>query len=576
MKFARLAVAEAVTVLMLAACGGSSSTEETAVDAASITLSEAEQLSQTERVRFRGSDSTAPVLAVTSQGSVSLAGAVSLAGSITDNQLIYRVSWSNDRGGSGRAALSGNTRQATWAIGSVQLQSGRNVITLTAEDVAGNTSAIAVTVNRDGSAAPAPSPVPAPAPAPSTAAWQQVASEGSMFRLSKTELVRYGADGDFTQRTLPASQWACDNATFGDPAFGKTKVCQVAMAATSAPAPAPAATPAPAPAPAATPAPAPAPAPAPTPAPAPAPSPAPAPAAAPAPAPTVGVSTPFVNAGLLAAAASGWAERRISNTGEMPYRDPDGMGAFRTVCNFSHMNFDDALVYPNARNAAHLHVYFGNTGADAFSTPDSIATTGNSTCRGGIVNRTAYWVPALVDGNGRPLVPVYMDTYYKSGYRYFDNASVVPIPARFRMIAGDSKSRVMQDVAYFECNHQRVSGLGACAGELRQVVEFPQCWDGVNLASPDHRSHVVYASNQRCPASHPVHLPEVSYHIRYDNVPAGVRLSSDVNGAPAGSSSHGDWMNGWEQEVLNTGINRIVRQGLSGGSHMIGDGRAIY
>jgi len=573
MKFARLAVAEAVAVLMLAACGGSSSPDEaTNIDAASITLSEAEQLNQADRFRLRGADSTAPVITLTSQGSVSLAGTVSLGGAITDNQLIYRVSWSNDRGGSGRAVLSGSTRQATWAIGSIQLQSGSNIITLTAEDVAGNTSAVAVTVNRDGSAAPAPSPVSAPAPSPAQTAWQQVAAEGSMFNLSKTEMVRYGVEGSFTQRSLTASRWACNNATFGDPAVGRNKVCQVAVAATAAPAPAPA--PAPTPAPAAAPAPAPvatAPAPAPA-APAPAPSPA-----------TPSGSTTTVNASLLPAAAGGSPDRRINNSGEMPYRDSDGMGAFRTVCQYSHMNFDDPLVYPGQPGRAHLHVFFGNTGVNANSTPESIRTTGNGSCRGGTVNRSAYWAPAVIDtSTGAPVRPAAdADIYYKTGYDLFgQNSAVQPFPVGFRMIAGDSKSQVLQRRAYFECNGAQATGIPNCAGgQLLQVIEFPQCWDGVNLDSPDHRSHVLYANNGSCPAGFPVQLPMITMRIKY-SVPSGGasawRLSSDINGAPAGSSGHADWVNGWEQEVMNTWVDRVIRQGLSGGSHIVGDGRTIY
>jgi len=603
MKFARLAVAEAVTVLLLAACGGSSSTDETAVDANSITLAEAEELNQADRVRLRGGDSTAPVLAVTSQGSVSLAGTVALNGTITDNQLIYRVTWSNNRGGSGRAVLAGSTKQATWGIASVQLQTGSNVITVTAEDVAGNTSAIAVTVNRDGSAAPAPSPVPAPAPAPSAATWQQVASEGNMFNLSKAATVRYGVDGSFTQRSLAANRWACDNTTFGDPAVGRTKVCQVAMATSApAPAPAPVATPAPAPAPVATPAPAPAPVatPAPAPAPAPTPAPAPAPTPAPAPAPSTGGSTTLVNASLVpVAAASGSPDRRINNSGEMPYRDPDGMGAFRTVCQYSHMNFDDPLVYPGQPGRAHLHVFFGNTAVTGNSTADSIRTSGNGSCRGGTVNRSAYWVPAVIDTRtGRPIAPendsdnARVDVYYKCGYDFFNQCQYVqPFPVGFRMIGGDSKSQVPQQKQYFECgpdsqagNH--ISGMTCGSGWLRQIVHFPQCWDGVNLSSPNFRSHVVYkgqgtgaAQANGCTASHPVLLPEITVIAKY-RVPAGGtaswRLSSDIDGAPAGSSGHGDWVNGWEQEVHETFVRRVINQNMSGGSHIVGDGRTIY
>jgi Domain of unknown function (DUF1996) len=267
----------------------------------------------------------------------------------------------------------------------------------------------------------------------------------------------------------------------------------------------------------------------------------------------------------------------------MPYRDPDGMGAFRTVCRYSHMNFDDPLVYPGQRGRSHLHVFFGNTDVDAMSTPESIRDRGNSTCRGGTVNRSGYWVPAMIDTrDGRPIVPNGdHNFYYKTGYRLAgQDAKVVPFPPGFRMIAGDAKSRRPQDMATFECNGRKSDTLPNCPnGELRQIVEFPQCWDGVNLDSPDHRSHVVYARDDRCPKSHPVHLPEVAYLIGY-RVPASGsatwRLSSDVAGAPPGSSSHGDWVNGWEQEVLVAFVKNVVSKGLSGGSHIVGDGRAIY
>jgi len=296
-------------------------------------------------------------------------------------------------------------------------------------------------------------------------------------------------------------------------------------------------------------------------------------------------ATTYVNGALLPAAKPGAGDRRIRADGATPYRDGDGMGAFRTVCEYSHMAFDDPLVFPGQPGRSHLHVFFGNGDVRGNSTPESIRTSGTGSCRGGIVNRSGYWVPAMIDTrDGRPIRPRDdNDIYYKTGYGLFgQDSQVQPFPPRFSMIAGDSKSRTGQAAAYFEC-HQRSGSSGTipeCAGgELRQIVEFPQCWDGVNVSSPDHRSHVVYASNQRCPASHPVHLPQVTYIIKYDVPSSGAgswRLSSDLEGAPAGTSNHGDWVNGWEQEVMDTFVARVIRQGLSGGSDIVGDGRRIY
>ena len=83
-----------------------------------------------------------------------------------------------------------------------------------------------------------------------------------------------------------------------------------------------------------------------------------------------------------------------------------GHGAFRTVCTFSHMSFDDPIVFPGQPGRSHLHTFFGNTGTNANSTPESIRDTGNSTCRGGIANRSSYWVPTLIDTrDNTPLKP---------------------------------------------------------------------------------------------------------------------------------------------------------------------------
>ena len=43
---------------------------------------------------------------------------------------------------------------------------------------------------------------------------------------------------------------------------------------------------------------------------------------------------------------SGYSNLRIQATTEQPVASPDDKGAFRVVCGFSHMNFDDAIVYP--------------------------------------------------------------------------------------------------------------------------------------------------------------------------------------------------------------------------------------
>lgn len=49
-----------------------------------------------------------------------------------------------------------------------------------------------------------------------------------------------------------------------------------------------------------------------------------------------------------------------------------------------------------------------------------------------------------------------------------------------------------------------------------------RCWDGQNLDSPDHKSHVAYGQGSgatgggACPSTHPVKLPQVMYELMWD------------------------------------------------------------
>ena len=223
-------------------------------------------------------------------------------------------------------------------------------------------------------------------------------------------------------------------------------------------------------------------------------------------------SMPSYNPATVPAPNPGSGEWQVRTTGEMPYPG-DGVGAFRTVCTRSHFNRDDSLVFPNQPGRAHLHMYFGNTGSNAASTPESLLATGNSTCRGGIANRSSYWVPAIIDTRDGTVIDMdRVDVYYKTGYRGVAAASVRPFPTGLRMIAGDMTARapVQWGPAQFRCGSQSDWGIPAnCTGPLEVHLMFPQCWDGRNLSAPDHKSHMAYANNG-CPASHAVPLPEIS------------------------------------------------------------------
>lgn len=263
------------------------------------------------------------------------------------------------------------------------------------------------------------------------------------------------------------------------------------------------------------------------------------------------------------------------------------IGAFRTVCKPSHFNYDDSILYSRQPNASHLHLYFGNSIADAHSSYESLRASGNSTCRGGIANRSAYWVPALMDQDQNVLLPDMIHVYYKSGYSGVKPQEIQPFPHGLKLIAGDSSRTEASDAipGYFECNEypNRSPGLPqncASGSTLRIAIDFPQCWDGKNLDSEDHKRHMAYAE-AGCPASHPVPLTQVSYILEYKvSAPTtqGWRLSSDnydTRLKPGGYSLHADWIEAWDPDIEQTWIEQCVRASRDCASHLIGDGRAL-
>ena len=90
-------------------------------------------------------DTTKPVIAITTPTSAATStlttSPLNLGGTASDNIGVSRVTWTNDRGGSGTA-----TGTTSWSVAGVVLLPGTNVLTVTASDAAGNTSSDVLTV----------------------------------------------------------------------------------------------------------------------------------------------------------------------------------------------------------------------------------------------------------------------------------------------------------------------------------------------------------------------------------------------------------------------------------------------
>jgi len=260
------------------------------------------------------------------------------------------------------------------------------------------------------------------------------------------------------------------------------------------------------------------------------------------------------------------------------------------------MAYDDPIVFPGEPGAAHLHTFFGNTDADAFSTADSLANSGQSTCVGGILNRSAYWLPTLMDENGDPIVPASSIFYYKKKSRLHRvGVEAVAFPAGLRMVAGHVQATSIDTAggaAYWTCRGSSTKYKTIVQtncdrdSQLVAQINFPMCWDG-RLDSPDHRSHMSYNDGDACPASHPSLIPSISMIVSYDT-PAGAdyekykqwRISSDeMNLAHrpdlGGLSLHADWFNGWNQEIVETFVDNCLNAGFDCHGRLLGDGTML-
>jgi len=302
---------------------------------------------------------------------------------------------------------------------------------------------------------------------------------------------------------------------------------------------------------------------------------------------------PYVNLALMPAPGKAFVDTRVkqaNTTLSSQVPAPDKIGAFREPCNYSHMAFDDPIVFPGQPGKSHLHVFFGNTLTNANSTAESLATTGNSTCAGGVLNRTAYWAPAMIDtATGAPVVPRGSLFYYKSGYLGIAPSQITQPPPGLRMITGDAKNTTGTGPGRFACNMPGAPGawtksIPACGagGTLNATVDFPQCWDGVNLDSPDHKSHMANPVHGKCPSTHPVAIPVITLNVEYKiglkDDTTKWRLASDMYdpSQPGGYSMHGDWFNAWDKDTMKAFIDNCEKAAKDCHAYLLGDGRMVY
>jgi hypothetical protein len=237
-----------------------------------------------------------------------------------------------------------------------------------------------------------------------------------------------------------------------------------------------------------------------------------------------------------------------------------GGGVISVKCGPSHVAQVDPIVSPGAVSA-HEHEFFANRSVNADSTTETMLTAG-TTCPLS-ADTAGYWAPTLQNPSKVRVFAAHMFAYYRSP----SDISVQPFPSGLKIVAGGDtlnppKPTLPQRSLSWACTDSGpFSTVPFDCGDkrIKAHIHFPNCWDGVNLDSPDHRSHMAYSVGKTCPASHPVQVPKLSMHITYRVKDAtGYTISSG-----SGTTLHADFWSTWKQDTLAFLVDHCLNGGRS-------------
>ncbi|MEJ8641355.1 DUF1996 domain-containing protein [Streptomyces sp. MS1.HAVA.3] len=257
-------------------------------------------------------------------------------------------------------------------------------------------------------------------------------------------------------------------------------------------------------------------------------------------------------------------------------------GSFSSQCGRNengHFNPDNVIVAPGVSNGAHhMHDYVGNVSTDAFSTNDSLAKAG-TTCGNG--DQSSYYWPVLrlrdgkaerdakapgggQDGNvGTILQPKQVSITFKGS----PVGKVTAMPRFLRIITGDAKAFTNGTAnanASWSCtgfeNRQLKDKYPTCpkGSDVVRTHTFQSCWDGKNIDSANHRTHVAFPDrNGRCQKGFTA-IPQLVMRLTYGVAP-GARFAVDSFPEQLHKpvTDHDDFINVMSNGLMNKAVGCI-------------------
>ena len=243
----------------------------------------------------------------------------------------------------------------------------------------------------------------------------------------------------------------------------------------------------------------------------------------------------------------------------------------------------DPIVNPGAI-AGHVHSVVGGSNF-RFSSSSQFLRESQCTSVPIAEDKSNYWYPHLYfhanDGTFKSLtggVVIYYLFNDKPG-------TTTAFPEDFRMLSGNPNLRsynaasFAQQAVSFLCldfdnkqggtsRHAELPVNKKCPSGVRSQINFPSCWDGKNLDSPSHTTHVAFPSggpdSGTCnDPKYPVTLPRIFLEVYWDTN-SGVDYAQAKNpqqpfvfaqGDGTGYGFHADFFNGWDKGVLQKAVD---------------------